>query len=218
MNARVGAVVLLSRRADEPMVPRAMITLGTGELRWLPEPTPSTAAWPAPTIAPPALAPAPPAPTAAPPALASEPVPDLNDLADRVACRLAEALSPGIVHVAGSRRMGCALPAADLDLVAALPDIGTDVAARVRAALPEAVRLRQVIGARVPGLRLRVSDLDVDLTVVTTGQIPPAQLLSRRAELGEAAAIALSAVSDADAIRTAVGPAPRRVSPVSPAR
>jgi poly(A) polymerase Pap1 len=84
------------------------------------------------------------------------------------------------------------------------------VEARVRAALPEAVRLRQVIGARVPGLRLRVSDLDVDLTVVTTGQIPPEQLLSRRAELGEAAAIALSAVSDAEAIRAAVGPAHQR--------
>ncbi|MFD1546676.1 poly(A) polymerase [Nonomuraea guangzhouensis] len=192
MIAHVGAIVLLSRRADEPMRPRAVITLGTGELRWLPEP-------------------ATPEPTAAPPALAPAPVPDLNDLADRVTRRLSEALSPGIVHVAGSRRMGCALPAADLDLVAALPDTGTDdVAARVRVALPEAVRLRQVIGARVPGLRMRVSDLDVDLTVVPTDQIPPAQLVPRRAELGEAAAIALSAVSDADAIRAAVGPAHQR--------
>ncbi|MEV0347268.1 poly(A) polymerase [Nonomuraea sp. NPDC050680] len=194
MIARVGAVVLLSRRGDEPMRPRAMITLGTGELRWLPEPTK-------------------PQPTAAPPALDPEPVPGLDDLADRVTRRLAQALRPGIVHVAGSRRMGCALPAADLDLVAALPDgeeSGMDVEARVRAALPEAVRLRQVIGARVPGLRLHVSGLDVDLTVVATGQIPPARLVSRRAELGEAAAIALSAVSDADAIRAAVGPAHER--------
>ncbi|MEU7745604.1 poly(A) polymerase [Nonomuraea sp. NPDC049158] len=191
MTARVGAVVLLSRRGDEPMRPRAVITLGTGELQWLPEPT---AAVPVSVLDP-------------------ESVLGLEDLADRVTRRLAQALSPGIVHVAGSRRMGCALPGADLDLVAALPDgeeSGTDVEARVRAALPEAVRLRRVVGARVPGLRLHVSGLDVDLTVVATDQIPPARLVFRRTELGEAAAIALSAVSDADAIRAAVGPAHER--------
>ncbi|MEV1246255.1 poly(A) polymerase [Nonomuraea sp. NPDC049750] len=226
MTARVGAVVLLSRRGDEPMRPRAVITLGTGELRWLPEPTVPERTAAAPALVPESTSPEPPdpgpaaaapllvpEPTAAPSALDAEPVPGLDDLADRVTRRLAEALRPGIVHVAGSRRMGCALPAADLDLVAALPNLeasGMDVAARVRAALPEAVRLRQVVGARVPGLRMRVSSLDVDLTVVATGQLPPAQLVSRRTELGEAAAIALSAVSDADAIRAAVGPAHER--------
>lgn len=178
MTAQVGDVVLLSRRADEPMRPRAMIALGTGEIRWAAEtrvPAPET--------------------------------PDLAALAGRVAQRLAEALRPGILHVAGSRRMGCELPAADLDLVAALPG-ETDMAqveAQVRAALPDAARVRQVIGARVPGLRFHVDGLDVDLTVVATGPLSPSLALSRRAELGQAAAIALSAVSDADAIRAAVG-------------
>ncbi|MEU6779444.1 poly(A) polymerase [Nonomuraea angiospora] len=176
MTARVGELVLLSRRADEPMRPRARVALGTGEIHWITEPTTGTTEQP-------------------------------DDLADRVARRLAEALRPGVVSVAGSRRMGCELPGADLDLVAALPgepDMA-EVEARVRAALPGLDRLRQVIGARVPGLRLRTDGLEVDLTVVPTGSLPPEQAPARRAELGEAAAIALSAVSDADAIRAAVG-------------
>jgi poly(A) polymerase Pap1 len=169
------------------MRPRALIALGTGEVRWLDETASEEAK------------------------RALEP--DTPELAQRealvgqLARRLAEALRPGIVHLAGSRGMGCELPAADLDLVAALPG-ETDMAeveALVRAALPDAVLLRQVNGARVPGLRLRVAGLDVDLAVVATGPLPPSQALARRAELGQAAAIALSAVSDADAIRAAVG-------------
>ncbi|MEV4579816.1 RNA repair domain-containing protein [Nonomuraea jabiensis] len=176
MTAQVGELVLLSRRADEPMRPRARVALGTGEIRWIAEP-----------------------------ATGGEERRDAS--ADRVARRLAEALRPGVVSVAGSRRMGCELPGADLDLVAALPG-ETDMAeveARVRAALPGVDRLRQVIGARVPGLRFRTGELEVDLTVVPTGSLPPEQAPARRAELGEAAAIALSALSDADAIRAAVG-------------
>ncbi|MEV0196260.1 poly(A) polymerase [Nonomuraea sp. NPDC050691] len=179
MTARVGELVLLSRRADEPMRPRARVALGTGEIHWLPEPA----------------------------GTGSQGRADRAGLAADVARRLEEALAPGIVHVAGSRRMGCELPDADLDLVAALagePDMD-EVEARVRAALPGAARLRQVIGARVPGLRFRSAELDVDLTVVPTGSLSPGQAAAGSAELGQAAAIAMSAVSDADAIRAAVG-------------
>ncbi|MEV4020632.1 poly(A) polymerase [Nonomuraea angiospora] len=175
MTAQVGELVLLSRRADEPMRPRARVALGTGEIRWIAEP-----------------------------AAGGREQRDAS--ADRATRRLAEALRPGVVSVAGSRRMGCELPGADLDLVAALPG-ETDMAeveARVRAALPDVDRLRQVIGARVPGLRFRTDELEVDLTVVPTGSLSPEQAPARRAELGEAGAIALSAVSDADAIRAAV--------------
>ncbi|WP_035795024.1 poly(A) polymerase [Kitasatospora mediocidica] len=181
-SALVGEVVLLSRRGQGPMLPRATVALGTGTLQWLPEPVTE--------------------PVAAAPAAAAQ-----DELAQQVMRRLSQALAEGVVHVVGSRRLGCALPGADLDLVAALP--GTvepaELLARVRAALPEAVRVRPVIGARVPGLRWQVEGLAVDLAVVATGRLAPAEAVRRRAELGEAAATALSAVSDADAILAAVG-------------
>ncbi|MFI8389592.1 poly(A) polymerase [Streptomyces sp. NPDC085540] len=175
--ARVGELAVLSRRGEGPMRVRATVALGTGEVRWEPESAdrPETA--------------------------------DREEAAGSVTARVRAALGDAQVHVAGSRRMGCALPESDLDLVAVLPGPG-DVALvrdRVAAALPEAGRLREVTGARVPGLRFRVGGLSVDLVAVATGDLDPAHAVARRAELGDAAALALSAVSDADAVREGVG-------------
>ncbi|MFD7030288.1 poly(A) polymerase [Streptomyces sp. NPDC059917] len=179
---RVGSLAVLSRRAGEPMRVRFTVALGTGEVRWLPQDHDR-------------------------PARPADP--DVTDgLARAVTERLARALPEGVVEVTGSRRMGCALPGADLDLVAALA--GRVDPARVRervlAALPEAVDVREVRGARVPGLRLRVGALDVDLAVVASAGIAPDAAVARRAELGDGAALALSAVSDAEAVRLGVGP------------
>lgn len=121
---------------------------------------------------------------------------------------VSEALAEGVVYVVGSRRMGCALPGADLDLVAVLPGRSVDMAevrARVTAALDRATAVREVVGARVPGLRMRVGGLDVDLVVVASGALDPAEAVARRTELDEAAAVALSAVSDADALLDLAG-------------
>ncbi|MEU3652223.1 poly(A) polymerase [Streptomyces sp. NPDC032161] len=136
--------------------------------------------------------------------------------------RVTAALPEARVHLVGSRRMGCALPGADVDLVASLPGggeaardgntagdgglPGVAVRERLAAALPDAVDVREVTGARVPGLRFGVGGLRVDLVTVPAGALPPAEAVGRRTELGEAAARALSAVSDADAVLAAADP------------
>ncbi|MEU8661354.1 poly(A) polymerase [Actinoplanes philippinensis] len=209
-TAPVDRLTLLSRRGDEPMLPRAELSLGTGELRWLPDPPASDP------------------PTSDPPA------PDPAD----VLATLRAALPEAMVHVAGSRRLGCDLPGADLDLVAVLPGAtGPELAGKPEAALPreahagvpggvdvdglwrrvaEAVgpdwSVRPVTGARVPGLRLsgtrNGAGPAVDLVTVGAGELPAAEAVARRAELGEPSAVALSAVSDAEAVLAATATAP----------
>ncbi|MFJ9610325.1 RNA repair domain-containing protein [Kitasatospora sp. NPDC101176] len=202
VTARVGELVVLSRRGGEPMRPRAVVALGTGEVRWLAEQRTATGhGGAAHEVAGHGTAGAETAPQPGARRRAEEAA------ARAVAERIAAALPDGVVHTVGSRRMGCQLDGADLDLVAVLPGAAdpAGLRARVTAALPGARRVRAVRGARVPGLRFTAEGLDVDLVVVHCGSLAPGDAVGRRAELGAEAAVALSAVGDAEAVLAAVG-------------
>jgi poly(A) polymerase Pap1 len=162
---------------------RAVVELGSGRVRWLDGDQAEPGAEPAIGRL----------------GAAGERPPDLDTLAEHVTRAVAAALPEATVHLAGSRRLGCELPGADLDLVAVLPrvDVGA-VCAKLAAAVPSAERLRQVVGARVPGLRFQVGALSVDLVLVESGEMPGTPL-------SEAQATALSAITDAEAVLELAG-------------
>jgi len=112
---------------------------------------------------------------------------------DAIVDRIAAALKTAVIHVVGSQRMGTALADADLDLIAAVRGPG-------KVEVPDATEVQPVHGARVPGSRMVIAGRKVDLALVETGDIAPADAVSRRTDLGSAAAIALSAVTDAEAL------------------
>jgi poly(A) polymerase len=121
----------------------------------------------------------------------------VDAIVDRVAAALSDVTVPdAVVHVVGSQRMGTALADADVDLVAAVRAIAVTGLTDVQGITD----VQPVVGARVPGTRMVIAGRNVDLALVETADIAPADAVSRRVDLGSAAAIALSAVTDADAL------------------
>jgi endonuclease/exonuclease/phosphatase family metal-dependent hydrolase/2'-5' RNA ligase/uncharacterized protein (UPF0248 family) len=209
ITTTVTHLALLSRRGDEPMQVRALVELGTGAIQFTDaEATDPNAASTRLTtekaLDQSLAAPLAEALSDRPAASRTAHLPDL--LLDRHAAsltaRITEALPEAVVHVVGSRRTGIHLPGADLDLVAAVPgDPDIDVLERrVAKALGAGHRVRQLIAARVPGLRIVAPSLSADLVLAPVNGIPATEAVARRTELGETIASSLSAVSDAEAI------------------
>ena len=112
----------------------------------------------------------------------------------------------GRLHRVGSWAVGVAVPGSDLDLVAVHPEIVSpaELQATVAAALPDLNHIRAVVGARVPGLQLKVATLDVDIACVGV----PAALVDRavaiRHTFDEPRQRALAGISDADVLAIAL--------------
>lgn len=96
--------------------------------------------------------------------------------------RLASVMPAAEVHVVGSRAIGCDLPGADVDIVAAGTADPTAIAA-----LPGVTGFREMIDARVPGLRLHLDGTPVDIVIAPPGDAP-------------STAVTLSAITDAAAL------------------
>jgi poly(A) polymerase len=218
ITAEVTELALLSRRANGSMEVRALIDLGTGAVRVMDGEEGAFAeatlsGW-AESMSPGSTMPAPSASqaesaSAAPSAVATSaiaspipPAPPGQYAATTLTTGITEALPEAVIHLVGSRRTATDLPGADVDLVAAVPgapDIGA-LERRVAHALGAGHRVRRLVAARVPGLRIVGPRLNADLVLAPTGAIPAAEAVARRAELGEAIASSLSAVSDAEAV------------------
>ena len=183
ITAVVDRLAVLSRRGDEPMRVRAVVTFRPTGVRYTDVDEPAESALDEPSRE-----------------------PEATLLTERIRAALPEAA----VYVVGSRRTGTALPGADLDLVAAVPGapdiaeleqrVAVAVGARSGTRSGMLCRVRQMVGARVPGLRIVTPGLDADLVLAPVGAVPVTEAVGRRAELGETIAASLSAVSDAEAL------------------
>ncbi|NUP48045.1 MAG: DUF504 domain-containing protein [Catenulispora sp.] len=193
ITAVVDRLAVLSRRGDEPMRVRAVVMFHPTEVRWLDEDASGESVLEHLS-------------TESVVAGAAGAAASLDRQAEQLVAQISAALPEAALHVVGSRRTGTHLPGADVDLVAVLPGapdidaLESRVAVAVGAVAGTECRVRQMVGARVPGLRLVAGRLSADLVLAPVGDLPVGEAVERRAELGETIAASLSAVSDTDAV------------------